>query len=451
MPYNDNDGFNEDVLNSLYNACEGGIIAISLAKNELDDNEYADAGAEVINNICRIMRKSRNKVQTIFCIPKTGKRIKDRLLENLSSITIVTISDEIVFDDKARAYLRSIAKEQGVTGDKALYKPIKEGRGYNSAELRLIFDKWYDHHLKTKIFTQYAQLSTANNTVAKRKPKGNAYDELSEMIGLKDAKNVIKQAINFYKAQKLFREKGFTNDCPAMHMVFTGNPGTAKTTVARLFAQIMKDNSLLSDGDLVEVGRADLVGKYVGWTAPTVKKKFRQAKGSVLFIDEAYSLVDDRDGLFGDEAINTIVQEMENNREDMVVIFAGYPDKMEGFLQKNPGLRSRIAFHVHFNDYNADELYDITKLLAGNSNLKLDECARDKLISIYEDAKKTDDFGNGRYARNILEKAIMKQASRLIEMDVDNVSIADIELLIPDDFDVPTLKKEKIIKIGFAR
>ena len=166
------------------------------------------------------------------------------------------------------------------------------------------------------------------------------------MIGLTKAKAVIAQALDYYKAQKLFREKGISLERPAMHMVFTGNPGTAKTTVARLFAQIMKENGLLPVGDLIEVGRADLVGKYVGWTAPTVKAKFAAAKGSVLFIDEAYSLVDDKDGLFGDEAINTIVQEMENHRDDIVVIFAGYPDKMEQFLQKNPGLRSRIAFHM---------------------------------------------------------------------------------------------------------
>ena len=131
-----------------------------------------------------------------------------------------------------------------------------------------------------------------------------------------------------------------------MHMVFTGNPGTAKTTVARLFARILKENGVLSKGDLIECGRSDLVGKYVGWTAVQVKNMFKKAKGSVLFIDEAYSLCDDRSGSYGDEAINTIVQEMENNRDDMVVIFAGYPKEMNDFLDRNPGLRSRIAFHA---------------------------------------------------------------------------------------------------------
>lgn len=162
-------------------------------------------------------------------------------------------------------------------------------------------------------------------------------------------------------------------DRPAMHMVFTGNPGTAKTTVARLFARIMRENGLLSRGHLVEVGRGDLVGKYVGWTAQTVQKKFEQAEGGVLFIDEAYALVDDRSGSYGDEAINTIVQEMENHRDDMVVIFAGYPDRMEEFLQKNPGLRSRIAYHVPFADYSVEELCSIAALTARKKGLHLDD------------------------------------------------------------------------------
>jgi SpoVK/Ycf46/Vps4 family AAA+-type ATPase len=133
-------------------------------------------------------------------------------------------------------------------------------------------------------------------------------------------------------------------------MIFTGNPGTAKTTVARLVAQILKENGILSNGNLYEVGRSNLVGKYVGHTAPLVRDAFNLAQGSVLFIDEAYSLVDDSPGSFGDEAINTIVQEMENRRDDMVVIFAGYPKPMEEFLNRNEGLRSRIAFHVAFDD-----------------------------------------------------------------------------------------------------
>jgi SpoVK/Ycf46/Vps4 family AAA+-type ATPase len=168
-----------------------------------------------------------------------------------------------------------------------------------------------------------------------------------------------------------------------MHMVFTGNPGTAKTTVARLFARIMRENGLLSRGHLVEVGRSDLVGKYVGWTAPAVQKKFKEASGGVLFIDEEYSLATENAGSFGEEAINTIVQEMENRRDELVVIFAGYPDEMEKFLQSNPGLRSRIAFHVPFADYGTEELCQIAKYQASKLELRLTDDAVEKVSEFY--------------------------------------------------------------------
>ena len=282
-------------------------------------------------------------------------------------------------------------------------------------------------------------------------PKGCGFDQLQEMIGLTKAKELIAQALDYYKAQKLFREKGISLERPAMHMVFTGNPGTAKTTVARLFAQIMKENGLLSVGDLIEVGRADLVGKYVGWTAPTVKKKFEAAKGSVLFIDEAYSLVDDTDGLYGDEAINTIVQEMENHRDDTVVIFAGYPDKMEQFLKKNPGLRSRIAFHIPFEDYKPAELLDIFTLMAKKQKLELAPLVRERLLPIFSLAVKQPDFGNGRFVRNLLEKSRMKQAGRLVRLDPDTVTMEMVSTLLPEDIDAPQLpQKEERRVLGFC-
>ena len=183
---------------------------------------------------------------------------------------------------------------------------------------------------------------------------------------------------------------------------------------------------------------------------PIIRKKFEEAEGGVLFIDEAYSLVDDRDGSFGDEAINTIVQEMENHREDVAVIFAGYPDKMEGFLQKNPGLRSRIAFHVHFDDYDMNELCDIAELIARKKGLNIDEKAHEKLLSIFAEVRGEKDFGNGRYVRNVIEKARMAQASRLLAKDYEEITGRDIETLCADDFRLPEKKKRcERPKIGF--
>ena len=273
------------------------------------------------------------------------------------------------------------------------------------------------------------------------------------MIGLEEPKRIIQQILDYAKAQKLFAEKGLTSGQPSLHMVFSGNPGTAKTTVARLFAQIMKENGIFSKGELIEVGRNDLVARYVGWTAKAVKDKFAEAKGSVLFIDEAYSLLDVRAGSFGDEAINTIVQEMENAREDTIVIFAGYPNETEQFLSRNPGLSSRIAYHINFPDYSEEELFEIAVAMLKEQNLKLDESAIPRVKSIIASGCRQGNFGNGRYVRNILDKAKMKQASRLVAKNSLFITNDNINILTSDDFDFLTPEYMKVTNkrnsIGF--
>ena len=211
-----------------------------------------------------------------------------------------------------------------------------------------------------------------------------ARKELDEMIGLSSVKTIINKAIANFKLKKVCMDKGIRKENSSLHMVFTGNPGTAKTTVARLFAEIMKDEKVLSSGNFAEAGRADLVGNHVGATAPLVKKKFKEAQGGVLFIDEAYSLCDDYENGFEDEAINTIVQEMENHRDDVIVIFAGYSGQMKQFLERNPGMASRIAFHVKFEDYSKQELCDITRLLLSRKQMIITDAAMEKLKKIYE-------------------------------------------------------------------
>ena len=174
-------------------------------------------------------------------------------------------------------------------------------------------------------------------------------------------------------------------------------------------------------------------------------------KGSVLFIDEAYSLVDDKDGLFGDEAINTIVQEMEKNRDDLIVVFAGYPDKMEGFLNKNPGLRSRIAFHIRFDDYEPQELLSIADMIANDKGLVLSDGAKDKLKTTFEKVITQNDFGNGRFARNIIEKAQMKQLDRIVKMNFDDITDETVSLILAEDIPEQENQKAEVkMKIGFC-
>ncbi len=446
------ENFSRAVYECLYKSSFGGTVIVRYLANDDTEEYYANCDRDTIETLCEVMKKYCNQVLTVFCFPRECTSSKNIFYENLGNISIVELKEEFVSGERAIDFLKMLAKDNEIRTDKKLFEKLEDEKGYLAPDLHDLFDNWYNNKLKTGVYPQYKDIATAKREVVKAAPKGSAYDELNKMIGLDEAKKVINQALNYYKAQKLFADKGMKSDHPAMHMVFTGNPGTAKTTVARLFARIMKENNLLSKGNLIEVGRGDLVGKYVGWTAPTIQKKFSDAKGSVLFIDEAYSLVDDRNGSFGDEAINTIVQEMENHRDDVVVIFAGYPDKMEGLLQKNPGLRSRIAYHVPFNDYDtAAALCEIAKLIAKQKGLTFTDEACNKLTGLFDAARNESDFGNGRYVRNVIEKAKMAQASRLLTMDFDSIDSEDIALISADDIEIPksSAKTEKK-QIGFS-
>lgn len=280
---------------------------------------------------------------------------------------------------------------------------------------------------------------------------GTAKKELEALIGLSSAKKVIHKAIANYKLKKLCMERGIQKENVSLHMVFTGNPGTAKTTVARLFAEIMKDEKVLPTGNFVEVGRAELVGDHVGSTALLVKRKFKEAQGGVLFIDEAYSLCDGYENGFGDEAINTLVQEMENHRDDVIVIFAGYPDPMKQFLDRNPGMLSRIAFHVKFEDYSTDELCGIMKLMLTKKQMKITDTALEKLRENYESVRENNDYGNGRYVRKILEEAEMNLAERILKLEEAKITTELLSTI--EACDIPELCENNLpVKkpIGFA-
>ena len=288
-------------------------------------------------------------------------------------------------------------------------------------------------------------------SIKNRRPEGTAEKELDEMIGLAGAKALLHKAVAAFKLKKKYLDKGITQDRPSMHMVFTGNPGTAKTTVARLFAEIMRDEKILPSGQFVEVGRADLVGLAVGHTARIVKERFREARGGVLFIDEAYSLCDDYQGGFGDEAISTIVQEMENHREDVVVIFAGYSQPMQVFLDRNPGMVSRIAFRVDFDDYSVEELCGITRLMLSRKKLKITDAAMDRLKNNYILASGHEDFGNGRYVRKQLEEAEMNLAERVLAAGLDDPSEDFLMTIEAGDIPGPGIgRSDTKVRLGFT-
>lgn len=273
---------------------------------------------------------------------------------------------------------------------------------------------------------------------------GDYMDKLSELVGLSEVKEQVRRLTAFARMKK---DKGNSLSM-ALNMAFLGNPGTCKTTVARIVAGVFYEIGLLKSNSIVEVGRADLIAGYVGQTAEKVKKVFANARGKVLFIDEAYSLLDDDENSYGDEAIATIVQEMENGRDNTVVIFAGYPDRMKEFLDRNPGLRSRVPFKVYFSDYSSDELKSIAVLESGKKGFKLSDDALTRLDELLSKAAGVPELGNGRFVRNLVENAVLNYAARVY--GDGNMPSEDNMVLTSDDFSIPSdLKPDKKRSIGF--
>ena len=256
--------------------------------------------------------------------------------------------------------------------------------------------------------------------------------ELDELVGLAPVKEYVFGLADNIQVQQRRAAAGFKAASLSMHMIFTGNPGTGKTTIARLVARYLKAIGALKGGQLIEVGRGDLVGRYTGHTAPLTNSVIESALGGVLFIDEAYSLYRGEQDSFGLEAIDTLVKGMEDHRDELVVILAGYTKEMETFLTANSGLASRFPNKIEFPDYTADELLDITNVLAKGKGYRLAEGCTFPLLGYYKRRQALDSrtAGNGRLARNTLEKAIFNQSRRLVAEPA-----AELDLILPGDLE----------------
>lgn len=263
--------------------------------------------------------------------------------------------------------------------------------------------------------------------------------ELNELIGLKQVKEQIEKLTDFLKIQKIREEKGLKTNHNSLHTVFMGPPGTGKTTIARLLGRIFKHLGYLKSGHLIETDRAGMVAGYVGQTAIKADEIIASAKDGVLFIDEAYSLTNGGMNDFGKEAIEVLLKRMEDMRKNLVIIVAGYPHEMEIFLQSNPGLQSRFNRYFTFNHYEEKTLLEIFKLNAEKSDFKLTKDAEEKLSDIINGLykKRHRGFGNARTMRNLFEKIIELQASRIIQ--IENLS-EDILISITEE-DIPEVKK----------
>ena len=277
-----------------------------------------------------------------------------------------------------------------------------------------------------------ATATEAEAAKAEELPEKSGMEELQELIGLKSIKHDVAELINLAKVQKMREDMGLKFVPTSLHLVFSGNPGTGKTTVARILARLYKEIGILTKGQLVEVDRSGLVAGYVGQTALKTQEKIQEAMGGVLFIDEAYALAKEGND-YGQEAIDTILKAMEDHRRDFVVIVAGYTKPMEEFINSNPGLRSRFNKYLYFEDYTADELMGIFDLQCKKYSYKLSDEARKEIEALIREreANKDETFANAREIRNLFEDIITNQATRIAGMEAPTED--DILTILPED------------------
>lgn len=444
--------YDEGDLEKIFENAAGGTVIIELSGERVSTGQFANAYEEVVEFIAATVRRFQRNTLCIFVEtadrPGFAPQLTARLQDDLH---IIELHEGAGNKDSALAYLKDLmADDTALYTDEELLEAMGDKLTFSASDIFSVREKLFNSALKNKTYPAYREVDRL--TVANADAQNDAYATFREMVGLKEQKELIEQIIAAHKVQKMRLDMNLDKQKAALHMSFTGNPGSAKTTVARLMAQILARDGVLKTGRFVECGRADLVAKYVGWTAKAVRAKFREARGGVLFIDEAYSLSDGEHATFGDEAINTIVQEMENHRDSVIVIFAGYPDKMKNFLDRNEGLRSRIAFHVNFPDYTPDELTDIFKLMAKRRGYEISAEVAAHCKKIFKRVAKKKNFGNGRFVRNLLEQAWLKQAQRIVKEHADGaVTKEDLIGFKVEDFDLnidKTYRDEK--QLGFT-
>ncbi len=292
-----------------------------------------------------------------------------------------------------------------------------------------------------EISMRFPQPQTQNDSIGVSRevrntlPRIDSLKELEQLAGLREVKRTIAELTAFSLIQNRRNQMHLKTYPNALHMVFKGNPGTGKTTVARILSRIFLDLGILAKGHLVEVERADLVGEFIGHTAQKTREMIRKSMGGIMFVDEAYTLSQGGEKDFGQEAIATIVKAMEDNRENLIVILAGYSLEMEQFIRSNPGLRSRFPIHINFGDYSSDELFQIALQLYQERDYELSNRCRWKLQQTLMEFNRSKHpySGNARFVRNLVEKSIRLQALRLVDRD----NLLRKELITINENDLP--------------
>lgn len=425
--------------------------------------DYLSARPKTKSDIFDTLRQKKGHSFNIIIVrtSKEAESIKKELLEDFSKVSIVNFPqyDEeelkkigLQMLNQKGIQLYNEDYEQLIAENKVL-KDAKEVRLFVQELIEFSVQNNYDPSDKIELnldgFIRQSECSVQNEE--------NAEKKLSELIGLEEVKIVLNQQLAYNQVSALRQAHGFSNEILNRHLVFSGNPGTGKTIVARLYTKILYNNKIIQENKLVEVGRADLVGEYVGQTAPKVKRAFDEATGGVLFIDEAYSLIPSSERDFGHEAISAIIQEMENRRDKVLVIFAGYEELMAKFIETNPGLSSRISREIKFLDYTIDQLIAILELMINKRHYKLTDDCKPVLYQHFSEVVNCRNFGNARYVRKLVDEIVFSQAQRVIEGDknqleddtfLNQITLTDINKAIVA---IEAKSSKSISLIGFGR
>ncbi|MDN4092329.1 AAA family ATPase [Brevibacillus agri] len=308
--------------------------------------------------------------------------------------------------------------------------PSSASTSSNSNRIQVVFKRNDLSIKKPETLPEYVNASAPSELAS-------LFDELENLIGLQEAKKTMYEIYALIKINKEREKHHLKIEKQVFHMVFKGNPGTGKTTVARLFGKMFREMGILSKGHLIEVERADLVGEFIGHTAQKTRELVKKALGGILFIDEAYSLARGGEKDFGKEAVDCLTKALEDSNKDFICIIAGYNDEMEQFLDLNPGLPSRFPVHINFSDYSVEELLDIATLMTREKDFELTREAKEKirrlLTGIVNDPFQQN-FSNARFVRNCIEKAIRVQAVRL--MKANELTREELQRLRAEDFQV---------------
>lgn len=347
----------------------------------------------------------------------------DAMVEGYGYIT--NLASSIADENSSESTIQLLKKLSSIAEDKNLPSATKK----MAVLLKDSLIRYYGH-------IQLLEICDNNTDVPEDdKSLQDLLNELNTLVGLGSVKNIVNDLIVYQKVQKMRRDNNLHTVKSTLHLAFLGNPGTGKTTVARIVGRIYKQIGLLSKGHFVEVSRTDLIAGYQGQTALKVKNVIEKAKGGVLFIDEAYSITEnDHSDSYGRECLTELTKALEDYRDDLVVIVAGYTEPMKKFFESNPGLKSRFNTFIEFEDYSAEELEEILKSICSLNDYELSEAVIKRLREYFHNEidKKEENFANGRMVRNLYDNLVMNHARRVVNIDAPSKS--DLRIILDEDF-----------------